>query len=161
MYFKNVKTVEEAKNLFRDLCKKLHPDTSGYDSQNEFVKMFTEFKNFKELGNDENNNNFDASKFYDLLKKFDALQDIKISFVGSFIWLEDLQPKATFIQKEVIKKILLDGYNSARFAPKKRLWYFSPLDYVQKTKSKKDLEEIKKTYGSASFKTKEFIYLNN
>ena len=39
MYFDNIKTIEEAKNLFRDLCKKLHPDTSGYDSQNEFVKI--------------------------------------------------------------------------------------------------------------------------
>ena len=48
MYF-DVKTIEEAKNKFRDLCKMLHPDTSGYDSQNDFVKMFNEFKAFKPL----------------------------------------------------------------------------------------------------------------
>lgn len=49
MYFETAKTIEQAKNLFRDLCKKLHPDTSGFDSQSEFIKMFNEFKNFKPL----------------------------------------------------------------------------------------------------------------
>lgn len=153
MYFDNIKTIEEAKNLFRDLCKKLHPDTSGYDSQNEFVKMFTEFKKFKPTENT-TNEDFDASKFYDLLKKFDVLENIKINFVGSFIWLEDIKNNATYLQRNVIKEIRIDGFNNVRFAPTKKLWYFSPVDYIQKSKSKKDFEEIKKTYGAKSFTTK-------
>ena len=28
-YFINCTTLDEAKNLFKELCKKLHPDTSG------------------------------------------------------------------------------------------------------------------------------------
>ena len=153
MYFETAKTIEQAKNLFRDLCKKLHPDTSGYNSQNDFVKMFAEFKKFKPSENT-NNEDFDASKFYDLLKNFDVLQDIKINFVGSFIWLEDMKPNSTYLQRNTIKSILLDGYNNVRFAPTKKLWYFSPVDYVQKSKSKKDFEEIKKTYGAKSFNSK-------
>lgn len=153
MYFETAKTIEQAKNLFRDLCKKLHPDTSGYDSQSEFIKMFNEFKKFKP-NDSTGEESFDASKFYDLVKKFDVLQDIKINFVGTFIWLEDIKPNATYLQRNVIKNIILDGFNSVRFAPTKKLWYFSPVDYVQKSKSKKDFEEIKKTYGAKSFNSK-------
>ena len=121
--------------------------------------MFKEFKNFKPSEN-EKNENFDGAKFYDLLKKFDALMDIKINFVGSFIWLEDLEFGATYRQKETIKSIIIDGYNSVKFAPTKKLWYFSPADYVQKSKSKKDFEEIKKTYGAKSFNSKSLKQLN-
>jgi hypothetical protein len=46
MYFSNCKTIDQAKNLFRELCLKLHPDTSGADTQNEFIKMYAEFKKF-------------------------------------------------------------------------------------------------------------------
>lgn len=158
MYFESVKTIEQAKNLFRDLCKKLHPDTSGYDSQSDFVKMFNEFKRFK--ANDSTDENFDASKFYDLLKKFDILQDIKINFVGTFIWLEDIKPNSTYLQRNTIKSIIIDGYNNVRFAPTKKLWYFSPIDYIQKSKSNKDFEEIKKTYGTKSFNSKGNLQLN-
>lgn len=159
MYFEKLNTIEEAKNLFRDLCKKLHPDTSGYESQSEFVKMFQEFKNFKPQEN-KSNENFDGARFYDLLKSFDLLIDIKINFVGSFIWLEDVEPGATFLQKEAIKNITVAGFNKARYAPSKKLWYFSPSDYIQKSKSKKDFEEIKSTYGNKSFKSLKNIQLN-
>jgi hypothetical protein len=155
MYFDNVLTIDEAKNLFRDLCKNLHPDTSGYDSKADFIKMYSEFRNFKSSRSGVENENFDADKFYDMLKKFDELYDIKISFVGSFIWLEDLKKNATYLQREIIKKISIEDYNEVRFAPKKKCWYFSPKDYVQKSKPKKDLEEIKQTYGSKSFYSKE------
>lgn len=154
MYFNNITTIEEVKNLFRDLCKKLHPYTSGYDSQSEFIKMFTEFKKFKPTTKHTTDENFDAYKFYDLLKKFDVLTNVKINFVGTFIWLEDNEPNATYLQKDVIKGILLNGFNTARFAPTKKLWYYSPSDYVQKTKGKKDFEEIKNKYGNKSFATK-------
>lgn len=155
MYFTNCTTLDQAKNLFRDLCKKLHPDTSGYDSQSEFIKMFAEFKKFRPTQTKENDNSFEsfnADKFYDLLKKFDLLSDITVSFVGSFIWLEDVTYGATFRQKETIKNIVIDGFNSAKFASAKKSWYFSPSDYVQKSRATKSLNEIKHTYGCNTFK---------
>ena len=154
MYFQNITNLDEAKNLFRDLCKNLHPDTSGFDSEQEFIKMYSEFRNFKSTVTGAKEDNFDADEFYNMLRKFDDLFDIKISFVGSFIWLEDIKKGATYLQKENIKKIKIENYNEVRFAPKKKCWYFSPADYVQKSKPKKDLEEIKSTYGFKSFETK-------
>lgn len=153
MYFNKIKTIDQAKNLYRDLCKKLHPDTSGYNSQADFIKMFAEFKRFRPTGN-EKNESFDAEKFHDLLKKFDILSEVKINFVGTFIWLEDIEFGATYRQKDLIKKIVLEGFNFARYASNKKLWYYSPLDYVQKSKSKKTLDQIKATYGTKSFVSK-------
>ena len=150
-YFKDCKNVDEAKNLFKKLCLKLHPDTSGYDSQSEFIKMFNEFKNFKINDNDDD---IDAEKFYNIVKKFDSLFNVKISFVGSFIWIEDIEKGATYLQKEILKQIKIDGYNDIKFAPKKKCWYFSPLDYKRKGNYEISIEEIKSKYGAKEFNNK-------
>ena len=163
-YFHNCNTLDEAKKLFRELCVKLHPDTSGGDTQSDFIKMYQEFKSFKPTaGTDQQNQdfeNFDAAEFYDMIKNFDKLENINISFVGSFIWLEDQEPGATFLQREKIKSIKLQGFNGARFAAVKKTWYFSPEDYQQKSRSKKSLEDIKNVYGCKTFKTRRNLQLN-
>lgn len=153
-YFKDCKTIDEAKNLFRQLCKELHPDTSGKDSGSEFILMFQQFKTFKPYGpgSTVNEQEFNAVEFYDIIKNFDGLYNIKISFVGSFIWLEDEKPGATYLQRAKIKNIMLKGFNGARFASVKKSWYYSPEDYSQKGKGKKSLEQIKNTYGCKVFK---------
>lgn len=160
-YFNECTTIDQAKNLFRQLCKELHPDTSGKDSGSEFITMFNEFKRFKPSGsnNTANEQGFNAAEFYDIIKNFDGLQDIKISFVGSFIWLEDEKPGATYLQREKIKATLLKGFNNARFASVKKSWYFSPQDYSQKGSPKKSLEQIKKTYGCKVFKPSQRMQL--
>jgi hypothetical protein len=151
-HFKNCKTLDQAKNEFRNLCKALHPDTSGYDSQSDFIRMYTDFQSFRPTETKQGDENFNTDKFYDLVRKFEHLRDISISFVGSFVWLEDDAPSAMYEQKEAIKAITIDGYNFARWAGKKKNWYFSPQDYKQKSKSRKTLGEIKATYGSSTFK---------
>lgn len=164
-YFKNVSTLEEVKKLFRELCIKLHPDTSGADTEKEFIKMYQEFKNFRPSAGTQQQSqdfeNFDAAEFYDMIKNFDILEGVNISFVGSFIWLEDQQSGATFFQREKIKSIKLKGFNNARFATVKKSWYFSPEDYQQKSRSTKSLEELKSVYGCKTFKVNQFYQLAN
>jgi DnaJ-class molecular chaperone len=155
MYFNNCNTLDEAKTLFRELSKKLHPDTSGSDTAHLFISMFKEFKAFKPRQTNEQDDNFNADEFYNQIKNFDGLNDIRISFVGSFIWLEDIEAGATFYQKDIIKAVKIDGYNNARFASQKKLWYFSPLDYKQKSRSNKGIDEIKSTYGCTTFTSRQ------
>lgn len=163
-YFNDITTLDQLKNEFRKLSMKLHPDTSGYDSQADFVKMYAEFKNLskrlKFTTGHKADETFDADKFYNRMQHFNGLKDIKVSFVGSFIWLEDEVKGAMYQQKDAIKAIRLDGYNFARWARKKVSWYFSPQDYKQLSKGKKTLEQIKSTYGCNSFKTKQGKFLS-
>lgn len=145
-YFTNCTNLDEAKNLFKKLCFELHPDTSGYESQTEFVKMFKEFKSLENRFNttqqdqDNKQDPFNAEQFYNIVKMFEGLEGINIAFVGSFIWLTDLTPGAMYSQKENIKAIQLENYNPARWAGQKKSWYFSPADYVKKSRRNKGLE---------------------
>jgi hypothetical protein len=158
MYFQDCKTLDQAKTLFRTLCHKLHPDKGGKAS--EFIKMQTEFKAFKPSVSYDSDKDFNYETFYNLVSLFDGLQGIKISFVGIFIWLEDIDKGATYNQREAIKSIIIDKYNHARFAGKKKAWYFSPVDYTQKFRSKKTLEQVKSTWGCKSFQSKSNLQLN-
>jgi len=152
-YFNECTTLDDAKNLFKKLCFELHPDTSGRDSQTEFVKMFAEFKKFKPQTAREEDKEFNADEFYNTVKRFEGLKNVLVTFVGSFIWLED-EPNhdgSTKAQKEDIKKILLDGFNSPRFSRTRAKWFYSPVGYKQKFRSKKSFDEIRQTWGSKSY----------
>ncbi|WP_405226328.1 hypothetical protein [Dokdonia sp. Asnod1-B02] len=96
---------------------------------------------------------FNADTFYNIVRLFDNITDIKISFVGSFIWLEDITYGAMYQQKDLIKAIDIIDYNTARWAGKKKSWYFSPTDYSQKGKSGKTLEQLKSKFNSTEFRT--------
>lgn len=139
-YFTNCQTIDEAKTLFRKLCKTLHPDKGG--NAKDFINMFNQFKNFKPSKG--NANEFDADKHYNIIQKFDKLNDCDISFVGTFIWVENTRIE----QKETIKSIKIDGYNTARWAKNKKAWYFSPLDYKRKGRKNYSLDSIKNHFGT-------------
>ncbi|MFT6125873.1 MAG: curved DNA-binding protein CbpA [Flavobacteriaceae bacterium] len=163
-YFNDCLTLDDAKNKFRKLSKELHPDTSGYNSQSDFIKMYSQFKEVAKIlkfkTGKEADQNFDADKFSDLLANFDALENINISFVGSFIWIEDIikneddyKQNATYKQKSTIMSIKIDGFSGCKYAYKKQSYFFSPADYKQKFGGKKSLEQIKNTYGNSTFKS--------
>ena len=160
MYFKDCNTIDEAKTLFRKLCKELHPDKGG--KQSDFIKMFNEFKAFKpKTDKHKQAETFNADKFYDLIQKFEGLKDIEINFVGSWIFLTDIKVGATYLQKEAIKAINLDSYESARFSKSKKAWYFMPKGTKVYKKRGKSLDKLKNTYGCDTFKTKTNLELSN
>lgn len=149
-YFKECTTIDEAKTLFNKLVFELHPDTSGYNSQSDFIRMYNEFKGLKlkDFSGKEAKANVD--ELYNLVKLFDGLEGVIVSFVGSFIWLEG----DTYNNKDKIKAISIDGMNPPRYASKKKAWYFSPMDYKKKGKKSLGLNEIKDLYGSKQYKAK-------
>jgi len=159
-YFTDCTTLDSAKNLFRKLSFKLHPDTSGSDTAQEFIKMFKQFKTFKPVAEHarKDDDKFNHDLFYNIVKQFEGLNNTLISFVGSFIWLEDAEGHegATKEQKEYIKKIIIEGMNRPRFAFKRKKWYYSPEGYKQKFNSRKSFEELKSTWGHKTYNAGSF-----
>lgn len=151
-FFKNCITLDDAKNLYRKLCHQLHPDKGG--KAKDFIQMRNEFKAFKPKVKTEKDNNFNFDNFEAIVYKFEVLNNISINFVGSFIWLEDVVKGATYEQKEVIKSISLEGFNVARYARKKKAWYFSPLDYKKKGRKNYSLDSIKNKFGCNTYQAK-------
>ena len=151
-YFSGVKNANELKSLYRKLCNELHPDKGGKAS--DFIAMMDEYNSLKDSFNNENESeNLNAEQFYNLLQQLEKLTNIRIEFIGSFIWLFDEVEGSMYQQKEMIKGFIFDNYNSARWAKVKKSWYFSPADYKSKGKAV-DLNLIKTKYGVKSFQSK-------
>jgi len=160
-YFIECTTQDEAKNLFKKLCFELHPDhNSSSNAHGEFVEMMKQYENFTPSTGRERNESDAAAHLYNIVKNFEVLQGVLISFVGSFIWLEDEEAGATKAQKEQIKQILLTGFNKPRYARNRQKWFYSPEGYTQKFKSGKTFDEIKKTWGNATYKPRERAQLS-
>ena len=145
-YFLGVKNANELKELFRKLCNSLHPDKGGKAS--EFIAMMDEYNSLKDSFNNESEN-LNAEQFYNLLQQLEKLTNVRIEFIGYFIWLFDEVEGSMYQQKEIIKSFIFDGYNSARWAKVKKSWYFSPADYKSRGKAV-DLSLIKTKYGVQS-----------
>ena len=157
-YFLGVKNANELKDLFRKLCNSLHPDKGGKAS--EFIAMMDEYNSLKDSFNSEKEiDNLNSEQFYNLLQQLEKLSNVRIEFIGSFIWLFDEVEGAMYEQKEMIKSFVFEGYNPARWAKVKKSWYFSPADYKSKGKAI-DLLKIKSKYGVQSFQSKRVKQLN-
>tara|TARA_R110002110_G_scaffold296209_3_gene510442 strand:+ start:5787 stop:6290 length:504 start_codon:yes stop_codon:yes gene_type:complete len=161
-HFTECNTQDEAKNVFKKLCFQLHPDHNNSATAGaEFIELKKQYDSFTPSEGRERNEADASEVLYNTVRRFENLHNVLITFVGSFIWLEDEaeKPGATKAQKEEIKKILLDGFNSPRFSPKRLKWFYSPKGYKQKFKSKKSFDEIRKTWGSETYKTKQKLQL--
>jgi hypothetical protein len=158
-YFNDCQNLDEAKNLFKTLVFKLHPDTSGYDSQSDFIIMHAEFKKLAKslkfkTGKDQDQD-FDEENFYDVLRKFDGLDGVIIEVIGTHIWLSNTK----YHQKTQIMAIRILNYKSAIWAGKKKAFWIRPEDYVSTSRKEQSLETLKNVHGCKSFTAKKGKYL--
>lgn len=158
-YFKDCITLDEAKKRYRTLLMISHPDKGG--SHADTIELINQFKAFKPTKQAKTDENFNFEKFHDLVMKFEHLDNLTVSFVGTWIWIEG----NTYPQKDKIKAIEVGKYDdktydSPYFAKKKKAWYIAPKTEGKKRRSSgKTLEQIKAVYGSESYKTKSQKYL--
>lgn len=154
-YFKDCSTLDEAKKVYRKLLMQFHPDKPT-GSHTKTVDLINQFKAFRPTKQSNTDKDFNFDKFHNLVMKFEHLNGLTVSFVGSWIWIEG----NTYPQKDKIKAIKIEGANPARFASKKKAWYIAPENGGKKRRSSgKSLEQIKAVYGAETYKTKRQKYI--
>lgn len=149
-YFKNCKTKEDAKKLYKKLAFKHHPDKGGdVEIMKSINNEFDDFmKNFREEKKDSKKEyEFTATTYRNLIEKLIKFDDITIDIVGCFIWITG----DTYNVKEELKTL---GF---RYSKNKKSWYIAPKEYMEnRTNYKKrySMNEIKNKYGCTSIKSK-------
>jgi len=138
--FKGLEGINEAKRVYKELAKQLHPDVGGSDE---------EFKNLNEIYNDfiENGLILDDESEIDLeLEKIISqilhFENIIIEVVGSWIWISG----DTRAVKDTLKEL---GF---KWASKKKMWYYGEMK--GRNPKQKSMNDIKAKYGCSTVKTK-------
>lgn len=140
-YFMNIEGINEAKKIYKQLAKVLHPDVGGNEE---------DFKNLNAIYNHilENGIYFTNESKFDLelekiISKILHFENIIIEVVGSWIWLSG--------ETKAIKETLKDlGF---KWASQKKQWYYGEMK--AKNPHPKSLDEIKAKYGCETLKTQE------
>ena len=149
-YFKNCKTKEDAKKLYKKLAFKHHPDKGGdVEIMKAINNEFDNFmKNFREEKKDSKKEyEFTATTYRKLIEQLIKFDDITIDVVGCFIWITG----NTYPIKEELKQL---GF---RYSKNKKSWYIAPEEYMKNRvnyKKKYSMNEIKNKYGCTSIKSK-------
>jgi hypothetical protein len=138
--FISIDGINEAKKIYKDLAKKLHPDVGG---STELFKILNEVYNHIL----EHGISFVEGAEFDLeiekvISKILHYENIVIEVVGSWIWLTG-DTKAI---KEVLKELKF------KWASKKKMWYYGEMK--GRNPKQKSMDDIKAKYGCQTVKTK-------
>lgn len=157
-WFNDCKSMEEAKETYKRLCRKYHPDLNESDTtaemqsiNSEFEKVFEVLKNNRTAESNENPNGSAAdmsetpAEFINIINELINCDGVEIDLVGRWIWLAG----NTYPYKDIIKSL------NFKWAHKKKAWYWHRAEDTCKSRSSLTLDEVKKKYGCKSFKASE------
>lgn len=158
-WFKDCKTIEDAKELYKKLCRTFHPDLNENDTTEAMQSINAEFeKVFKALQNKHRADNTDTTadsrengtettetpaEFMEIINGLIHCEGVKIELVGRWIWLTG----NTYQYKDIIKGL---GF---RYASKKKAWYWHSPEDACRSRKGLSLDEIKNKYGCQNFAT--------
>ncbi|PHO13751.1 hypothetical protein CPG38_01805 [Malaciobacter marinus] len=139
--FKGIEGINEAKKIYKQLAKRLHPDVGGSD---ELFKMlnsiYTNIIENKIYFSNEFKFDLEIEKIISQILHY---ENIVIEVVGSWIWLSG----DTRSIKDNLKEL------NFKWASKKKMWYYGEMK--GRNPKEKSLEEIKGKYGCEIVRTKE------
>ena len=140
--FKGIEGINEAKKVYRELAKQLHPDVGG---TNEMFKLLNQvYNNILEHGFsflDEEKFDLELEK---VISKILHFENIVIEVVGSWVWVSG-NTKAI---KEELKEI---GF---RWRSKKKMWSYGEMKGKRNHKEQ-NIDSIKAKYGCHEVKIKQ------
>lgn len=154
-YFKDCKTIEDVKAVYKTLAKKYHPDIAGaeftatmQEINSEFEKAFEKYKNIHENKDGEQytaeqNSTETPAEFMEIINKLINCDGVTINLIGRWIWLEG----NTYSYKDIIKQL---GF---KWASNKKAWYWHSEQDSTTNRKRMSLEQIKEKYGCQSFQT--------
>ena len=138
--FKAAQGINEAKKIYKELAKKLHPDVGGTDE--DFKLLNKTYNDYIENGlRVEEDAEFDL-ELEKVISKILHFEKIIIEVVGSWIWLSG----DTREIKEILKEI---GF---KWANKKKMWYYGEMK--GRNPKQKSMDDIKAKYGCQEVKMK-------
>ena len=139
--FIGVDGINEAKKIYKDLAKKLHPDVGG---STELFKILNQvYNSILENGiNFANDQEFDLEieKIISQILHYENI--IIIEVVGSWIWLQGDTKQI----KDKLKEL------NFKWASKKKQWYYGEMK--GRSPKQKSMADIKAKYGCETVKTK-------
>ena len=140
--FKGVEGINEAKKIYKNLAKKLHPDMVSGDEEsfkllnaiyNDLIEHKIYFSNDIKI-------DIELEKIISLILHF---ENITIELVGSWVWVSG-------DTKEIKDKLKELGF---KWASKKKMWFYGEMK--GRNPQEKSMEEIKSKYGSETLKSEE------
>ena len=146
--FRNVEEISEAKKIYKQLAKILHPDKIGGDEEsfkllnafyNELIEHKIYFSNNVKI-------DIELEKVISLILHLD---DVVIELVGQWVWVSG----DTKEHKEKLKEL---GF---KWASKKKMWHLGELK--RRNHKEQSIEDIKAKYGSETLKSKEKKQITN
>ena len=140
--FQNVEGINEAKKIYKQLAKKLHPDMVGGDEESFKLlnAIYTDLIEHKIYFSNDFKIDVELEKIISLILHF---ENITIELVGSWVWVSG-------DTKEIKEKLKELGF---KWASKKKMWFYGEMK--GRNPQEKSMEEIKSKYGSETLKSKE------
>ena len=137
--FQNVEGINEAKKIYKQLAKKLHPDVGGDEESFKLLNsIYTDLIEHKIYFSNDFKIDIELEKVISLLLHF---ENITIELIGSWIWVSG-------DTKEIKEKLKELGF---KWASKKKMWFYGEMK--GRNPQEKSMEEIKSKYGSETLKT--------
>jgi curved DNA-binding protein CbpA len=143
IYFKDCRTIEEVKAMYKLLAKQHHPDCGGDTAtmqqvNAEYAFVCAKILKGENLSAEDTDEQIRMSEEYrQVIEQIINLPGIEIEIVGMWIWVTgDTKP---------VKQQLKDA--GFFFASKKVAWYYRSEEFRTKG-GKKTLDEIREKYGS-------------
>jgi len=138
--FIGIDGINEAKKIYKELARKLHPDVGG--STELFKLLNTVYTHILEHGiNFSKDSEFDL-ELEKIISKILHFQNIAIEVIGSWIWISGNSKSI----KEELKEL---GF---KWANKKKMWYYGEMK--GRNPKQKSISDIRAKYGSQTVKSK-------
>ena len=151
-WFRDCKTAEQGKQLYRELVRRFHPDNGG--SGEEIKEINSEFKTwwerYKDIHTAKDGTTYKSSEtteetaedFMEIINNLSTLSGIEVEICGRWIWI---------IGNTYPVRTQLSSFG-CRWSRGKKKWYWTTDEYTRVRYKTPTMAQIRQMYGSQKIK---------